>query len=274
MPRDISDGLARNVDRAQEKWPDTSETKFIAESIQYGLDTVTEASVGWMELLKVAASLLALTKEAKKASILGEEIVDLSEMDSYTLETESGLPEEVRTCCSPPIVLLGSSAYVMYAQEGNNRSASEAGMMFLDDDDDDGSVKPPKEPVSLDELLQPARVPSAYEVIASWSQKKVRPEWGEEKLGLECLGPGARVIDLEFIWDGHLAVLYTMGELRTHLTVLSRNKGGAWACLPGCTAKVPDDARRLICDERSGVVIVCCASERTQVYTTKEKAWF
>lgn len=279
MPRDISDGLARNMDRAQEKWPDTNETRFIAESIQYGLDTVTDTSVEWMALSKTAASLLSLTKEAMKSGILGD-VADISDMDSYILETPSQLPEEVRTCCSPPIILLGDTANYMHKQsESGAKDAAASDVMLLDfddADDDDGYYRSNvmKEPESINDLLTSTKMPSAREVIASWSQKKVRTEWGEGKMDFGSLGAGARVIDFAFIWGGNLVVLYTFGELKTFIGVLERGEDSAWRLRPENAVKVPDDARRVIGDEESGRVIVTCASERTQIYTTKQEVYY
>lgn len=282
MPRDISDGLARNMDRAQEKWPDTNETRFIAESIKYRLDTADNASLEWIKLSNATASLLALTKETMMSSILGD-VADISDMDSYILETPSQLPEEVRTCCSPPIILLGDTANYMYKQsETDAANADASNLMLLDDDDDDNDDDDDgyyrsnvmKEPESLDDLLVSTKIPRAREVIASWSQKKVRTEWGEGKIDFGSLGTGARVIDFTFIWDGNLVVLYTFGELKTFMGVLGRGKDNAWRLIPENTVKVPDDAKRVICDEESGRVIVTCASERTQIYTTKQEVYY
>lgn len=247
------------------------------------MDTVTDTSVEWMNLSKVTASLLALTKETMKSSILGE-VADISDMDSYTLETPSKLPEEVRICHSPPIILLGDTASYMYMKTDDDaKNTAFAEMMLLDDDDDDCDniddeyfrAKTAKEPTSINDLLLSKKVPTARDVIASWSQKRVRTDWGEGKVGFGCLGTDAHVIDYAFIWGGNLVVLYTLGELKTYITVLKREgKDGTWKQMEENTLKVPDDAKRVIGDEESGRVIVSCASERTQIYTTKQEIYY
>lgn len=246
---------------------------------------MTDTSVEWMNLSKATATLLALTKETMKSSILGE-VADISDMDSYTLETPSKLPEEVRICHSLPIILLGDTASYMHTKADDDaKNAASSEMMLLDDDDDNDDcdddddeyfrVKTAKEPASINDLLLSTKVPSARDVIASWSQKRVRTDWGEGKIDFDCLGTDAHVIDYAFIWDGNLVVLYTLGELKTYITALKREeKIGTWKQMTENTLKVPDDAKRVIGDEESGRVIVSCASERTQIYTTKQEIYY